>query len=304
TRLGVPLPAPDGKGLATLAQLKAQPELLKPLSVDDKHPYDLTPAQARGAEAYLACSLTALSKRMDYLEKKLTDSSRARLAIDPAALAPRFQEAVGGPVKGWNPPGNPRTPARVLRQGLSPQDGGTDPFQRALWLQANRSPWRVVVRSFFNDLPDLAQGPVKGYVDELYKQYVQVPHGYLVRGRHDEAIKRLMRIRDELEHQGGAEGKAWDEQRRQWSERVRDAYVTLSRAQATPGMDVRKAERQVQNLWSDDKYLQGLALVVDEVELKEYPKKFLTPLILQAVTEPLGGEASYLLALSLHEKAE
>src|SRR5262249_24117026 len=85
-RLGVPLPGPGGQGIATLAQLKSQPDILRPLAADDKAPYDLTPEQAGRAEAYMACPLPALSKRMAYLEGVLSEGHRVRLALDPDRL--------------------------------------------------------------------------------------------------------------------------------------------------------------------------------------------------------------------------
>src|SRR5262249_31754492 len=92
--------------------------------------------------------------------------------------------------------------------------------------------------------------------------------------------------------------------RSKWVKRVHTAYVNLGRAQAGQGVDLRTAEREIQNLWSEDQYLIGLAYVKDEADLKDVPKRMLTPLLLQALSEPLGGDSAYLLALSLHEKAE
>src|SRR5262249_141879 len=70
-RLGLPLPGPGGKGVATLAQLREQPELLGPLTADKDAPYDVTPEQARRAEVYLVCPLSALAPRMKFLEDLL-----------------------------------------------------------------------------------------------------------------------------------------------------------------------------------------------------------------------------------------
>src|SRR5262249_47024202 len=66
-RLGLPVPAPDG-GVATLAQLRQQPDLLKRLSAGAPYDYDVTPAQAAKAEVHVVLPLSALSARMRFLE--------------------------------------------------------------------------------------------------------------------------------------------------------------------------------------------------------------------------------------------
>ena len=92
-RLGLPLPGPGGKGIATLADAQTKPEVLKQLTVDDKHSYDVTAEQAAKAELLVASPLSALAPRMGYLEAKLQDATgtfkapavSVRLAADAAA---------------------------------------------------------------------------------------------------------------------------------------------------------------------------------------------------------------------------
>ncbi|HEY7424273.1 MAG TPA: hypothetical protein VH682_08610, partial [Gemmataceae bacterium] len=63
-RLGLPLPGPKGQGIATLAEIRKDPEILAPLNVNEKQRYDVTPEQARSAQAQFICPLSALSPRM------------------------------------------------------------------------------------------------------------------------------------------------------------------------------------------------------------------------------------------------
>ncbi|HYT87916.1 MAG TPA: hypothetical protein VEL76_04295, partial [Gemmataceae bacterium] len=70
-KLGVPLPAPKGKGVATLDQFRApkeQKEIFAQLNLDDTYRYDITPEQATKGEVHLVFPLSALSTRMRYLE--------------------------------------------------------------------------------------------------------------------------------------------------------------------------------------------------------------------------------------------
>src|SRR5262249_60746163 len=82
-RLGLPLPGPDGKGVATLAAVRKDPALLAQLSTGE-HRYDVTAEQAQAAEARVAFPLSALSPRMRHLQDKLLPQARAHPAIHPA----------------------------------------------------------------------------------------------------------------------------------------------------------------------------------------------------------------------------
>jgi hypothetical protein len=150
TRLGIPLPGPNRKRTATLKQLRQQPELLKRLSVDEKHRYDVTQDQVGRAEIHVAAYLSALSPRMAHLEGLLASHSKVSLAIDPAALLDRFRLATKGQgieVKVWNTAGEPNSPITVLRSFLPPEEGGIDKSHRKARAEFEVVPWDA--------LPDL-----------------------------------------------------------------------------------------------------------------------------------------------------
>jgi len=90
-RLGIPVPGPGGKGVATLAQLrdpKAQKEVFAQLNVDGTYQYDITPEQAARAEVHLVFPLSSLSARMRYLEEEVFAAhDRVHLALQPAACS-------------------------------------------------------------------------------------------------------------------------------------------------------------------------------------------------------------------------
>src|SRR5438132_13105820 len=132
TRVGLPLPGPRGQGIATLAQVRAQPAVLQQLGLDAKNPYDVSQDQAAKAEVHVACALSALAPRMRFLQDQLAATEKVRLGVDPAALVKKFTEAAQAPemkgvhVRIWNLPGDPSSPIRVLRGFLPESEGGVD----------------------------------------------------------------------------------------------------------------------------------------------------------------------------------
>lgn len=149
TRLGVPLSGPDGKGVATLADLHGQPDKILPLlNMDKAHPYDVSAGQIRKAQVRVGCPLSALAPRMTWLQKLLPDGAGYRFARPPRDLvAPwkDFAAATRVPVKVWNAPNDPATPFHVLRGFLPPGEGGSDKtsLRRQLY-QADLIPLRAL----------------------------------------------------------------------------------------------------------------------------------------------------------------
>lgn len=130
TRMGMGLPGPGGKGIATLVQLCNDPSVLQQLTVDPKVPYDITPQQMKSAEVRIAVPLSALAPRMSYLQHELTtNKNHVVLAMDGRALLDRFKKAAAGQnisVRVGNDRGDPGTPTRLLRSFLPPDEGGSD----------------------------------------------------------------------------------------------------------------------------------------------------------------------------------
>jgi hypothetical protein len=130
TRMGMGLPGPGGKGIATLAQLCNDPSVLQQLTVDPKAPYDLTPQQMKSAEIRVAAPLSALAPRMRYLQHELAaNKNHVVLAMDGRALLDRFKKAAAGQnisVRVGDDRGDTSTPTRLLRSFLPPDEGGTD----------------------------------------------------------------------------------------------------------------------------------------------------------------------------------
>ncbi len=152
TRMGLPLPGPGGKGIATLAQARSKPELLAALTINKEFPYDVKAEDLKRAEVHMAGSLSMLSPRMAYLQGLMTATDRMNVSVDPEGLVKRFEAALANPeLKGvplmvWNHPGELKTPFRTLRLFLPPDEGGIDRASPSLRQQARMQliPWSLL----------------------------------------------------------------------------------------------------------------------------------------------------------------
>jgi hypothetical protein len=310
-RLGMPLPGPDGKGVATLRQLNQQPSLLDVLRSDKERDYDVTAAQAKAAQACLAAPLSALAPRLAYLEQVLETRDRVRLALDPAKQLKALEAASGGEVGVWNrraAPGRlpPSTPTRALRQLLGTDEGGVDPGGRRqrdilqrLW------PGAVVGLNYRNlvalsDLPPDVPERLQALATRLFVGYVLVPHERLTRGVLDGVtgkLARLERVTEEFRQEAPSR-EVLRQQLGEWHWRVKEAYLAAARHGPA-------GQKQVEQLWSEDQYLLYLTDLSEENN--ELPKKLergtLSFLVLEATGELLTDEALYLLGLCRHDMA-
>lgn len=90
--LGLPIPGPGGKGIATLAQAINDPTVLDRLDLDDSHHYAIKSAEAKQAIALVEASPGYLSRRMKVLESHLTGSDRLVLTTSPSAAVARLKQ--------------------------------------------------------------------------------------------------------------------------------------------------------------------------------------------------------------------
>ena len=78
-RLGLPIPGPDGKGVATLEQIQKDDSLLRKLDLE-KSKYPVTAELAKSAHAYIVADPFELTLRASSARSRLgrRGSSRAR----------------------------------------------------------------------------------------------------------------------------------------------------------------------------------------------------------------------------------
>ncbi len=296
-RLGQPVAGPDGKGIATLGEVRARPELLKASG--------LFADQVTKLEVYQAVPIEALSARMRYLQDLLTFQDKVILYQDALALDRELTKIAGRPALVWNSPPLPKGPAptRALRQFLSRDDGGIDTSERYLRFQRQQIPGSVLGLHFQElqlDVPEQALVQLSSFTVQLFNLFAVQPRDFFLHGQFDAAFKRLDRIRTVLETEEAAtplEKAEFQKQIADWRERVRQAYISLL-VHKEPG-----GQAKVNALWNEDQYLLNVLQVESEIPLESFSKKTLSLILLNACREPLGRRVSYLAASCLHEKA-
>jgi hypothetical protein len=298
-RLGVPLPGPNGRGIATLAQVRSEPDVVHQLT---PFLYDVTPEQARRAEVYLACSLSASAPRMRHLQQLLANLCGVRLGQDLPGRARKFQQAERGPagasVRLGGKPGPVGAPTRVLRAFLPPEEGGTDHTrQKQRLFNGTLIPWTLLPAQIEDVSQQVDLGIrlrtafAKPFLDFALPHQ---PRERMLHGRLDDAIKGLVETRERWQNlQALLRSDAELEQSfAKWFQVAVKAQADLLRVhrefagKGTPelreGLD--KAEAQMKRVWEDS----------------PKPLQF----VIGSAAGPLSAEATYLLALAKHEQAE
>ena len=93
--IGLPLPGPGEQPIATLADLKAHPELLESLDLDTERKYPVRGADLESLVALLDAGSLTLSRRHQLLESQLVGGDQVVLATKPSQLAERVRKVPG-----------------------------------------------------------------------------------------------------------------------------------------------------------------------------------------------------------------
>jgi tetratricopeptide (TPR) repeat protein len=94
SRLGLPIPGEAGQGVATLADVQADPALLRQLDLDDT-PYAVTAEDLKHVTVNAVADPFNLSRRAAAIESKLSGDDRLALAYSPQALADKLKDMPG-----------------------------------------------------------------------------------------------------------------------------------------------------------------------------------------------------------------
>jgi hypothetical protein len=92
--LGLPIPGPAGRGIATLSQVLADDAVLAQLNLPDA-PYPETRESLKTLVALIECQPEGLSRRMQLLEEALPPSHKIVLATSPSELEPALRKVTG-----------------------------------------------------------------------------------------------------------------------------------------------------------------------------------------------------------------
>ncbi len=85
--LGLPIPGPDGQGVATLTQAVENPQVLRQLDIPGRFTYPVHSEELKNLVALFEASPHFLSRRMRVLEEHLSGSHRLALTIVPEYIA-------------------------------------------------------------------------------------------------------------------------------------------------------------------------------------------------------------------------
>jgi hypothetical protein len=290
-RIGLPLPGPGGKGVATLDQAQKQPEVLGQLTIDAKLPYDVTTEQARGARLLLGCPLSALAPRMQLLQDTLLGPAvRVRLYTDVAGLVQKCREAAGS-----------ETSVTIARaallaqwQFLPPEEGGVDKRKIKDNMTVSLVPIAYLPPEIQRLEGELRERTISVFAGKFISLALMPgkPRDQALRGRFDEAKPVLTNIRDTTPDQKEklrADYEELNKQMREWHKTAVETQAQLiiaqeARKRGVPA-DVEGARKQVDRAWE----LGGRTIIT---------------IIEGWAAEPLHQQATYLLALCMHEQAE
>ena len=301
---GQPFPSPDGTSVGTLAQIVAKPELLKPWREDAQQPWTVDNQQLTSAIPILAVPLSALAPRWQIVEAKLQSDSPIRLTVDAVAFQERFRQETKQPEAAfWNPPDDPFSYTRTLANFLPLEEGGWDdrPQQARLY---ERYQFDQLPQNLFNLPAGLAEtGPEQvRYLDLIMRlrsafasTFAEAflstpsPREQLQRGLYHDVTRRLVQNKERFEAmlQRVRTDRRREQQARRWIANAKKVYDDLSQARLDETSNptaVAQAQQAVERFWSGD----GSNLL---------------PLIDAAVGEAGVAEATYLIALSMHEQA-
>ncbi|HEY7154645.1 MAG TPA: hypothetical protein VH575_11855 [Gemmataceae bacterium] len=296
-RLGLPLPGPKGQGIATLAEVRQQPEILAQLNVNEKQRYDVTAKQTQAAQVFFICPLSALAPRMRHLQETvLAPAVRVRLAADPAEEQERLTAATTAMVR------MPRDKITLLHHFMPASEGGADATARPDDPQALSPLYRftmgLVPRSAF-PLPfrDIQRFPLDSELGRRVQKLFTEPffasmlapgqaRDLLLRGRYSAAEPELVKERERWRDQQKQRANAVDLEKKveDWVHQATHEYAV--KLTATDPRKREAAEQQINALWGTRYAAPVYALLFG------------------AVAEARNPEVSYQLALCSQEQAE
>lgn len=318
-RLGLPVPGPGGKGIATLAQAQADPTVLTQLDAD-KLKYDVTPEQVSKAEAQLITPLSSAAPRMLLLQnvllrdrtwegRPLPAAVRVKLAETPSVARDTIRAASGKAAVRFLPGG-----AGLLRRSLPKAEGGTDegmrvsladlpgfappnvdatiPVSRQQWLHLTAVPWPF----FPDEFRDVRKYTLNAGIGRDLRQMFQVP---FLRHFSDPAASREQMLRGRLS--------------RVTSEQMAKEQAQWRAAAEMPDLPPRERKAGIE-AWeekADRVYADVLEGKLAEADARTALGRLygwkagevMEVVMSRAIGVPKAAEATHQLALCMHERA-
>ena len=314
-RMGIPLPAPDGKGIATLRQVRASDKPFAAMIIDATHSYDITAEQVRQAEILVTVPLSALGTRMKLLDGILGGRQKLRSFVDGPALLKEFRLATEGqslPIRFWGETGDRAAPMRSLQNFMPSPEGGIDDGRLMQQMRLQLVPGFSIppviqaqagAGEFGSRLVSVFWSPFGDFFMDSHG-----PRELVLRGQLDDAIKRLtqapvvLRLREALFSMLAP----LTEQEAQW---VRNGTLRLS-LENLEQLNVPEPSPLKVSRWCDRALVAYTNFLGGGEAARETASNVfregeddLNDLFLFTVKKPLVAEANYQIALCFHEKA-
>jgi hypothetical protein len=319
--LGWPVPGPNG--IATLAEARQDPSLLKAAGIPE--------TAIKDSEIYLNCPLTALAPRMKVLEEVLKDQDRIALYMDAAKVHETIAGLAGAPVRPGNPAGDTlrNSPTRSLRWFLPAEEGGREfsPKDRQRtevmlrWLQFQQALRRrpqltlnLYALKLMDDrssyLPREAGETLLNEASDIMLKFSVQPRDMLLRGQSTALFKRLDRISRPLEEFELMDTNEFQVELNGWRRQAVDAFLAQRKKD-------RSASAKMTALWQDP-YFNALVDLNTEMSTKKLEqgdpfggdqgekknRKLITRLIFAGCKDALDMSVSFQWATAFHDKAE
>jgi hypothetical protein len=271
-RLGLAVKGKDGKSIATLKEVRADPKLLGPSQI--------TPEQAKKLEAWLVCPYHALSPRMQELQGQLDRIDRIVLHQNPLSLSQDIAKLAELPVKAWNPPAQgskvANSPTRCLELFLPKSEGGLDNTGRAGLIASTRVPVASVLANFrqINVTKDLLPVPVfNGLINvafDFFAKYDLQPREMYLRGQYGAMRQRQERVLPLVQTDAFAGDTKFRDELAAWFKRINTANRDLE--DRDPAVRA-KAKQILDNLGGADYLLHWMRDVESEKKLDDVKKE-------------------------------
>ena len=195
-RLGIAIPKKDWEGIVTLKDALADPELLKSLEIDEKHPYRIASEDLAEVVALIDVVGSHLSQRTQLVEKQLVGDHRTVLSVPSTSLATKIKACPGiSDVYLWSVPFEANWYRAFVEQKIR-----NDPQAAALYMAEN---------SMFLNRTPLVRGRIaylRGEIEneeerqgaKVLLMQSRVPQNHLDElGTNDEVQKQLGIARDQ-----------------------------------------------------------------------------------------------------------
>jgi hypothetical protein len=270
-RLGLAVKGKDGKSIATLKEVCADPKLLGPSQI--------TPEQTKKFEAWLVCPYHALSPRMLELQDQLGRLDRVVLHQNPLALSQEIAKVAEIPVKVWNPSAQGKivanSPTRCLELFL-PRPDGQDTTRRAALIAHTRVPTGNLtvnlgqINVTARLLPAAVYSRFIGIAGDFFAKYDVQPRELYLRGQYEAMRQRQERILPLVKTDAFVGDREFERERADWFKGIAVASANLE--DRDPAVRA-KAQQTLESLGGTDFLLHWTIDVESEKKLADIEKE-------------------------------